>query len=453
MPTYFYADLVRVACHATGTGALALGDAVPGHRPFAGIVPPATSFHYSIVGITDPSQWENGIGQLAPDGRLVRISVTASPAGNAAVDFGAGLKTAALTVGASWFAAADVARAQAAADLVGLTEAVAVRQPLSTLHPAAATAEAGDSVTVRRGSGWFNIPMGALLRRSATGRFVADAPLDLMAGTAGATALALGGDAGLGLFRPAANILAFSSAGTERMRIGPDGRVGIGSTDPAALVTAALPAAVFGSGNPYLSFDYGGHSVLRMFMDSQWRTRFVASSAGGSGTPGFGFDGPNGTLLEVELGGAVRPGADNAQTLGSASHRWSVVYAGTGTINTSDAREKAWRGGLSDTEMRAARRIARAIGVFQWNAAIAAKGQTGARLHIGVEAQAVWAIMADEGLVDPISADGVAGATPYAFLCWDRWDGGDRFGVRSDQLALFIAAAQESRIAALEAAA
>jgi len=38
------------------------------------------------------------------------------------------------------------------------------------------------------------------------------------------------------------------------------------------------------------------------------------------------------------------------------------------------------------------------------------------------------------------------GRTPYAFLCFDRWQddaGGwhDRFGVRSDQLALFLIAA------------
>ena len=76
-----------------------------------------------------------------------------------------------------------------------------------------------------------------------------------------------------------------------------------------------------------------------------------------------------------------------------------------------------------------------------------------------VRAQAVWAIMADEGLIDPL----VPEATPdsrYAFLCYDRWDGdadgvapaGDRFGIRPDQLSLFLIAAQEARIAAMEAA-
>lgn len=36
----------------------------------------------------------------------------------------------------------------------------------------------------------------------------------------------------------------------------------------------------------------------------------------------------------------VRPYFDNSTTLGTAGNRWSVVYAATGSINTSDAREK-----------------------------------------------------------------------------------------------------------------
>ena len=61
--------------------------------------------------------------------------------------------------------------------------------------------------------------------------------------------------------------------------------------------------------------------------------------------------------------------------------------------------------------------------------------------------------MADEGLVDPIDGAGQPGSTPYAFLCFDRWvdaDGvwHDRFGVRGDQLALFLIAGLASEVAA-----
>lgn len=39
-------------------------------------------------------------------------------------------------------------------------------------------------------------------------------------------------------------------------------------------------------------------------------------------------------------GGVIRPGGDGAQNLGNGSHRWAVVYAKSGSINTSDKNEK-----------------------------------------------------------------------------------------------------------------
>lgn len=182
------------------------------------------------------------------------------------------------------------------------------------------------------------------------------------------------------------------------------------------------------------------------------------------------------TMFIISTNNDVTPGADNEQKLGSAYYRWSAVYAGTGTINTSDARDKAWRGAPSAAELAAAKRIAAELGFYRWSHAIAEKGPDDARLHFGVRAQAVWAIMADEGLVDPI-AEGARPDCRYAFLCHDEWDAveaveevrdeeghvvtaarpdrpaGSRFGIRPDQLALFLIAAQEARLAALEAAA
>ncbi len=170
-------------------------------------------------------------------------------------------------------------------------------------------------------------------------------------------------------------------------------------------------------------------------------------------------------------GGPVHPLGDNVQALGLGSFRWSTIYAGTGTINTSDEREKTWRGAMTAAELVAAKRIAGELGFYQWNDAIAEKGADEARYHFGVRAQAVWAIMADEGLVDPIDEDGKPGDTPYAFLCYDEWQqsaavldrddnviaperpAGSKFGLRLDQLSLFLIAAQEARLAALEAAA
>jgi hypothetical protein len=113
--TLFFADLVRVGCHATGSGPLPLEAALPGHRGFE-LVPPGARFHYAVLGVTHPGEWETGEGELG-GGALLRTPL-ASSAGGVAVDFSPGLKTVALTVAAAWFA--DQAGALAAkADLAG----------------------------------------------------------------------------------------------------------------------------------------------------------------------------------------------------------------------------------------------------------------------------------------------------------------------------------------------
>lgn len=184
--------------------------------------------------------------------------------------------------------------------------------------------------------------------------------------------------------------------------------------------------------------------------------------------------------------GSIFPLVDNSQPLGGPVNRPSVIYAASGTINTSDEREKTWRGAATVPELAAAKRIIGELGFFQWNDSIVEKGAANARYHFGVRAQQVWAIMADEGLIDPLGSTADP-TSKYAFLCCDRWDdhlesrdiidaetgqptgetetvltmpAGDRFGIRPDQLALFLIAAQqamiddhETRLAALEGAA
>lgn len=160
---------------------------------------------------------------------------------------------------------------------------------------------------------------------------------------------------------------------------------------------------------------------------------------------------------QVTAAGNFLPMADNGFDAGHASARIKTIYLVNSPSVTSDEREKTWRGAPDAAEMRAAKRIVAELGFYQWSDAIAAEGAGSARYHFGVRAQRVWGIMAEEGLVAPLDADGRPGAMPYAFLCWDAWEDGDeardRFGIRTDQLALFLIAAQEARLAALETAA
>jgi hypothetical protein len=157
---------------------------------------------------------------------------------------------------------------------------------------------------------------------------------------------------------------------------------------------------------------------------------------------------------------SMLPGSDNTFTCGGPSNRWSVVYAGTGTINTSDAREKTAVVPLTANELAAAKDLAAAIGTYQWLSAIQLKGQGDARHHVGLTVQQAIAIMQAHGL-DPMA---------YGFICYDQWpytpallgdDGvtvlapeqlaGDRYSFRTDELCLFIARGFDARLTALEA--
>lgn len=116
------------------------------------------------------------------------------------------------------------------------------------------------------------------------------------------------------------------------------------------------------------------------------------------------------TYITDQLG--FYPSSDNTQRLGggAGSSRWSVVYAGTGTINTSDAREKQQIRPLNEAEQAVAVRLKSLIRAFRFNDAVAAKGD-GARIHVGVIAQDVKAAFEAEGLC----------AEDYALLCYDEW--------------------------------
>lgn len=160
----------------------------------------------------------------------------------------------------------------------------------------------------------------------------------------------------------------------------------------------------------------------------------------------------DGTAQHQTTTTAFRPGVDNTKTLGSAALRWSVVYAGTGTINTSDARTKQQIRDLSDAERAVAKKCKGLLKAFKFNDAVAEKGDK-ARIHFGVIAQEVKAAFESEGLP----------AESYAILCYDEWEdqfedvrgengdltgekklivpAGNRYGIRYDQLLAFIIAA------------
>jgi hypothetical protein len=186
----------------------------------------------------------------------------------------------------------------------------------------------------------------------------------------------------------------------------------------------------------------------RPLIELRWSTRYdqLANDAAGialvhnsSLTPRkFIFTGTGATIdgaAVFHAGTPPLPASDNTIAIGSATLRFSTVYAATGTINTSDAREKTPLEPLPDALLRAIQRILAGIGVYQWQEAIARKGSRRARLHVGVTAQAVEAAFAAEGLE----------ARRYGLFCRDGRGKRARLGLRMDQLVwLALAAMQQS---------
>ena len=142
---------------------------------------------------------------------------------------------------------------------------------------------------------------------------------------------------------------------------------------------------------------------------------------------------------------AFTPGADNTWSLGSAALRWSVVYAATGAINTSDANQKQDIESINDAEKATAITIKGLLKKFRFKDAVAEKGSK-ARIHFGVIAQEVKQAFTANGLE----------AENYGLFCSDTWrtlngevvseetEGATevtRLGIRYDELLCFVIAA------------
>jgi len=182
---------------------------------------------------------------------------------------------------------------------------------------------------------------------------------------------------------------------------------------------------------------------------------------------------------EVYFGGSIAPNVDNTKSNGAAYLRWSTVYAGTGTINTSDAREKNEVRSLTENEILAAQALSKEIGAYKFLKSIEEKGDA-AREHIGMTVQRAIEVMESFGLV-PFN---------YGFICYDEWDqqtetipaveaveevldeagnvvtpaveakpeeikvireAGNRYSFRMDELSMFIARGVVARLESVEA--
>lgn len=240
--------------------------------------------------------------------------------------------------------------------------------------------------------------------------------------------------------------------------------VGFKYISPAAPGVAY--AAVDVGNNPYWVVNQGGSMeiggmttaapVVLDFHSSgninDYDARLLASGGGAGSAQGS---------IQIDATVLVTPtitsSADAVSNLGSSAIRWNTIYASSGTINTSDAREKTSVIALTPGEINAAKTLGREIGTYKFLSAVAAKG-TDARNHIGMTVQRAIEILLENSL-DPMS---------YGFICYDEWEAtsdqfdgegnvvvagrgaGSRYGFRMDEMLAFIAAGFEARLSALE---
>ncbi len=258
---------------------------------------------------------------------------------------------------------------------------------------------------------------------------------------------------------------------------------GYGITNPIAYLNAAAFTVAISVTDDVIIQSASTNSTyisLRNSTSGAHGYSFFSSGGGPAPVGSFGiYDETVGAnRLRIDTSGNTSPGVDNSLSCGTASLRWSVVYAGTGTINTSDAREKTDVVPLTTAELSASYDMSRAIGTYQWLSSVAEKGDA-ARHHAGLTVQQAIAIMREHGL-DPMR---------YGFICYDAWPeteevvvtwiaqeaviddeggvitpaveagskvmqpyrpAGDRYSFRYDELLLFIARGFAARLDALE---
>jgi hypothetical protein len=244
-------------------------------------------------------------------------------------------------------------------------------------------------------------------------------------------------------------------AGSEKMRLTVAGSLIMSSATTGPVTTPNYLSFATDYSNNTLAencklylFRSSGANFFGFGVGSNADVQYHAEGAGGS-SGNHRFYCANVLRAVIDVAGTLRPGGDNVQTLGWSGGRWSVVYAGTGTINTSDERAKQdisvipdeWLDAWGDVEWTR----------YKFKDAVAAKGDD-ARWHVGLIAQRVRDAFAARDL----------DAYEIGLLCYDEWgetieneevvqEAGDRFGLRYEECLAMEAAWNRRELSTLRA--
>lgn len=133
-------------------------------------------------------------------------------------------------------------------------------------------------------------------------------------------------------------------------------------------------AASSDTGSVLFQTGFTGHAEIGLAGDDHWHLK--VSPDGSNWTEALHIDNAGGG---ISVAAALKPATDNTTTLGASGARWSAVWSATGTIQTSDARQKT---GIAPSALGLDFILALRPVQYRW----AANGQ---RTHYGLLAQQV----------------------------------------------------------------
>ena len=244
----------------------------------------------------------------------------------------------------------------------------------------------------------------------------------------------------------ASSTMAFSTGGSERMRIDSSGNLLVGNTDRNTIVSNGASGVAIG-GDGFIGASRTNESLVLNREDSDGNIavfRKDGTTVGSISTYGgnrIAVGNGDTNLAFIATSDVIVPAyqtsnRDNAIDLGTSSVRFDDIYATNGTIQTSDRNEKQDIAELSDAEQRVAVACKGLMRKFRWKDSVAEKGND-ARIHFGIIAQ---------DLQDAFEAEGLD-ADDYAMFISTTWTDEEtneektRMGVRYSELLAFIIAA------------